>query len=92
MEAVVYKSKTGNTKKYAKFLAKRMNVSCFDVKDVDKNLNLGDEVIFLGWVCANNIAGLEKVKKKYKVKVICAVGMPKEDQEQYNKMVEIHHK
>ena len=69
---VIYKSKTGHTKKYAKMLSKELNIPCYSYKDAKINDN--DEVIFLSYIYASKIMGLSKILKKYNVKVIIAVG------------------
>ena len=69
---IIYKSKTGHTERYAKMLSEELNIPCYSYKDakVDKN----DEVIFLSYIYASKIMGLSKILKKYKVKVVIAVG------------------
>ena len=69
---VIYKSKTGHTKKYAKMLSEELNFTCYSYKDAKVNDN--DEVIFLSYIYASKIMGLSKILKKYNVKVIIAVG------------------
>ena len=69
---VIYKSKTGHTKKYAKMLSKELNIPCYSYKDAKVSEN--DKVIFLSYIYASKIMGLSKILKKYKVKVVIAVG------------------
>ena len=69
---VIYKSKTGHTKKYAKMLSEELNIPCYSYKDAIVSKN--DEVIFLSYIYASKIMGLSKILKKYNVKVIIAVG------------------
>ena len=69
---IIYKSKTGHTKKYAKMLSEELNITCYSYKDAKVNDN--DEVIFLSYIYASKIMGLSKILKKYNVKVIIAVG------------------
>ena len=49
-------------------LGKKLNIPFYEIKETEKKLNRNDEIIYLGWVCATRIVGLNKVLKKYKVK------------------------
>ena len=71
-KVIIYKSKTGHTERYAKMLSEELNIPCYSYKDVKINDN--DEVIFLSYIYASKIMGLSKILKKYKVKVVIAVG------------------
>ena len=71
-KVIIYKSKTGHTKRYAKMLSEELNIPCYSYKDVKINDN--DEVIFLSYIYASKIMGLSKILNKYNVKVIIAVG------------------
>ena len=85
LKAIIYKSKTGHTKKYAEMLGKKLNIPFYEIKETEKKLNRNDEIIYLGWVCATRIVGLNKVLKKYKVKCCEAVGAyPKTDENVQN--------
>ena len=69
---IIYKSKTGHTKRYAKMLSEELNIPCYSYKDAKVSIN--DEVIFLSYIYASKIMGLSKILKKYNVKVVIAVG------------------
>lgn len=71
-KVIIYKSKTGHTKKYANMLSKELNIPCYSYKDAKVNDN--DEVIFLSYIYASKIMGLSKTLKKYNVKVVIGVG------------------
>ena len=70
--AIIYKSKTGHTERYARMLSKELNIPCYSHKDAKVSEN--DEAIFLSYIYASKIMGLSKILKKYKVKVVIAVG------------------
>ena len=70
--AIIYKSKTGHTERYARMLSKELNIPCYSYKDAKVSEN--DEVIFLSYIYASKIMGLSKILKRYKVKVVIAVG------------------
>lgn len=75
MEAVVYESNTGFTKRYAEILAEKFNIPAYSLKDALRNLTKGAEVVFLGWVYANEIVGFRKASKRFVVKAVCPVGV-----------------
>ena len=85
LKAIIYKSKTGHTKKYAEMLGEKLNMPFYEIKEAEKKLNKNDEIIYLGWICATRIVGLNKVLKKYKVNCCGAVGAyPKTDENVQN--------
>ena len=85
IKAIIYKSKTGHTKKYAEMLGEKLNMPFYEIKEAEKKLNKNDEIIYLGWICATRIVGLNKVLKKYKVNCCGAVGAyPKTDENVQN--------
>ena len=73
---IIYESKTGFTEQYAKWIAEALKCKYKHIKDVSSNeLNTYDQIIFGGWVMANMIRGLDKLKKMSKSPtIIFAVG------------------
>ena len=69
---IVYESKTGFTKKYADMLATKTKLKVFRVKEISK-VNQGEDIIFLGWIKAGKIQGLDKLRK-YNIKAVCGSG------------------
>lgn len=74
IKAIVYKSKTGHTKQYAKMISEKSNIPCYTLKEAKTKLRKNDEIIYLGWVCATKIIGLKKAFKKYKINCCGAIG------------------
>ena len=74
INAIVYQSKTGHTKKYAEILSTKLKLPILDIQEAKTKLKKGDEIIYLGWVCASKIMGLNKALRKYKVICCGAVG------------------
>ena len=79
IKAIVYKSHTGFTEKYALMLSEAVGVEAYDIKEASSKLTKGDEIVYMGWIMASRISGLSKARKKYNIKAICAVGMSFED-------------
>jgi len=69
---IIYESKTGFTKRYADMLAAKTGLKAFRVKELSKD-NRDEEIIFLGWMKAGAIQGLDKLRK-YNVKAVCGSG------------------
>ena len=60
---VTYKSKTGFTKKYAKWIAEELNCEAKDIKNVSsKDVAKYDLVIHGGWIFGGVISGYKKIK------------------------------
>ena len=75
MKAIVYTSNTGHTAAYSKMLGAKIGLPVYSLNEAAKKLQKGTEIIYLGWLFANNIKGYKKATKKYKISAICAVGL-----------------
>lgn len=74
MQAIVYKSNTGHTRRYAQMLAKRTGLKALTLDEALKTLPPGAEVVYLGWLFASKIRGLAKAQKRFQVRAVCGVG------------------
>ena len=90
IKAIVYESNSGFTKKYAEMLAAKTNLPVYDRKLAKADTEKGEEIIYMGWICAGNVKGYEKAAKKYTVKVVCAVGMGSPTEKVVNETIEHH--
>ena len=75
MKAIVYTSNTGSTEKYAKILLHQIVVPAYSVKEAEKMIKPGAEIIYLGWIMAGKIKGYTQAAKKYRIQAVCGVGM-----------------
>ncbi|MGM9946886.1 hypothetical protein [Floccifex sp.] len=75
MEAIVYVTNTGNTQRYAKLLAEHIDLPVYSLEESKRNLKRGTEIIFLGWVMANEIKGYKEANEYFSICMVCAVGM-----------------
>ena len=73
MKVIVYTSNTGHTAEYSKILGAKIGLPVYALKEAKKKLQKGTEIIYLGWLFANNIKGYKKATKRYKISAICAV-------------------
>lgn len=74
MEAIIYTSNTGTTKKYASLLGEQINLPVIEMKNSAK-VKSGADIIYLGWIMASGVKGYNDATKKWNVKAVCAVGM-----------------
>ncbi len=72
---IVYTTNTGHTLEYAKILGEKTGLPVYELAEADKQLDNGTEIIYLGWLFANNIKGYKKAAQKYKISAVCAVGL-----------------
>lgn len=75
MKAIIYESNTGHAERYAKALAEKLRLPCYDIKQAKKELPKGEKIIFIGWVFANQIMGLKDAGKRWSVAAAGAVGL-----------------
>lgn len=87
IKAIVYNSSTGHTSRYAKMLSEKLDIPCYTIKDANGKLNSNDEIIYLSWVCANMITGINKIKNKYNVRCYGAVGLYTKSEENTNNLI-----
>ena len=78
MDAIVYTSNAGSTKRYAEMLSGKINLPVFSLAEAKKKLKKGSKIIYLGWVLADNVKKLNKARNLYDVRVIGAVGLDSE--------------
>lgn len=87
VKAIIYNSSTGHTSRYAKMLSEKLDIPCYTIKDANGKVNSNDEIIYLSWVCANMITGINKIKNKYNVKCYGAVGLYPKSEENTNNLI-----
>jgi hypothetical protein len=75
MQAIVYTSKTGSTKRYAEMLSAETGLPAYALDAAGKKLPKGSAIIYMGWIMANNVKGYKKAAALYTVRAVCAVGM-----------------
>ncbi|MBQ7778602.1 MAG: hypothetical protein IJ396_06805 [Oscillibacter sp.] len=75
MKAIVYKSQTGFTERYAKLLSEKTGVPAYPLKQAGKYLRKNDDIFYMGWLMAGRTSGLDTVVEKYTVRGVAIVGM-----------------
>ena len=63
MKVIVYTSNTGHTAAYSKILGAKTGLPVYALNEAAKKLQKGTEIIYLGWLFANNIKGYKKATK-----------------------------
>ncbi len=74
VNAIVYTSATGITRRYAQMLGQRSGLPVHDLQG-DVLPVQGTRVLYLGWMFDGGVKGLAKARKKWDVQAVCAVGM-----------------
>lgn len=75
MDAIVYTSNSGFTAEYARLLGSQLKLPVFSLKEASKDLKSGAEVLYLGWLMAGQIKGFKQAAQRYRVPLVCGVGM-----------------
>lgn len=75
MDAVIFNSFTGFSKKYAKWIANDLKIRLVDYNNMTKVLANGSDVIYVANVRAGLITGHGKVLKRYNVHELVGVGI-----------------
>lgn len=77
MNAIIYTTQTGSTKRYAEMISEKTGLPIYSFKDSKKNVPVGADIVYLGWINAGKIQGYRKASKRYKIRAACGVGMSK---------------
>ncbi len=72
---IVYTSNTGFTAQYAQLLSQETGYPLHTLEEAKKSLDKGTEIIYLGWLMAGHITGLDKAVRQFHVKAACGVGL-----------------
>lgn len=70
---IVYQSKTGHTKKYAEMLANATKRKACSLEEALTSLPEQEKVLFMGWLMAGHISGIDQAVRRWNV--VCAVGV-----------------
>ena len=74
MNAIVYTTNTGSTKRYAELLARETGLPAYSMAEAECSVPTGAEIIYLGWIMAGSVKGYAAAKR-WSVRAVCAVGM-----------------
>ena len=72
---IVYESNTGFTERYAKTLSEKTGIEALPLKSAKKAVPKGNDVVFLGWVMANKVSGLDTAQRLWNIAALAPVGM-----------------
>ncbi|MGN0688503.1 MAG: hypothetical protein ACI4KA_10390 [Oscillospiraceae bacterium] len=72
---IVYESNTGFAERYAKTLAAKTGLQALPLSKAKGSVAKGSDIVFIGWVFANTISGLDKARKLWNITALAAVGM-----------------
>ena len=74
VNAIVYTSATGFTRRYAQFLAQTTGLPAYVLSD-PAGPPAGTKVLYLGWLRAGAVRGLKGARSRWTPAAVCAVGM-----------------
>ena len=77
IQAILYQTNTGSTEQYAKLLGEAVGLPVCPLAKAKETVPNDAEILYLGWVMANNVQGYVKAAKRYRIRCVCAVGMAK---------------
>ncbi len=72
-KAILYTSKAGHARQYAKMLASRIGIPATELGS--EHLEKESSVIFIGWVRAGVVVGLHDALERYRIRAIGVVGL-----------------
>ena len=75
MDAIIYTSNTGSTKRYAELLAQETGLPVYPLGEAKRSVPDGAAIVYLGWIMAGSVKGYHEAAKRYAVRAVCAVGM-----------------
>ena len=75
IDAIVYYSKHGSTKRYAMALAKALNTCAYTISEAKHNLNKSSKIIYMAPVHGPKLKKYYKVYNSYLICAVCAVGI-----------------
>lgn len=75
IDAIVYVSQTGFSKRYAEMLAQQSGLPCYELRQAKGALPHQAAILFIGWLCAGGLKGLKQAARRFQVQAACAVGM-----------------
>lgn len=75
IDAIVYTSKAGHTKRYAELLGEKTGRPVLSLEEALKELPAGSNIVYLGWIHASHVQGFKKAEKKFILQCVLAVGL-----------------
>lgn len=81
INAIVYTSNAGHTKRYAELLAAKTGLPAYELKAAEAKLNKGAQIVYLGWLMAGTVKGYKKAAKSFDIKAVGGVGMAATDEQ-----------
>ena len=72
---IVYNSKTGHTRQYAEMLAGAEKIKAYSLQEALSTLPEKEPVLFMGWLMAGHISGIDQAVRRWDVQCAVGVGM-----------------
>ncbi len=82
IQTIVYTTNTGSTEEYARLLGNRLGLPVVALKEAATEVRENTEILYLGWVMADEVRGYREAKQRFTIPMVCAVGItPNKDRE-----------
>ncbi len=65
LSAIVYKSNSGFTKKYAELLSQQIRIPAYSRKNAKNNIAKNSDIIYMGWLMAGSIKGYKAASRDF---------------------------
>ena len=78
---IVYQSKTGHTRQYAEMLAKAAKLKVYSLQEAQACLPEKEPVLYMGWLMAGHISGIDQAVRRFDVRCAVGVGMSPDGKE-----------
>jgi len=81
---IVYETNTGSSQRYAEMLSEKTGFEALSLSKAVKEFSPDEEIIFIGWVMAGTVQGLQKAREVFSdIKAICPVGLSKSEKNDF---------
>lgn len=78
VEAIVYQSSAGTTRRYARQLSELSRLPALPLKQAKRRIP-GRPVLFMSWICAGLLMNYERASSALDIRGVCAVGIGPEE-------------
>lgn len=87
IDAIIYESRTGFTKKYAILLSEKRKLPVYSFKEAQNTVLTDKKIIYFGWLRANTIVKYQRARKLYNITAVGAVGVSPAKQENIENII-----
>lgn len=79
VNAIIYKTQSGHTKRYAQMLSEMTGIPAYSTREAVTAVRRGGSVLFMGWIRLRDVMGYSLLLKLYDIKAVTVVGAASPD-------------